>query len=357
MHIESLSDINKVEWEDFVKQEEGTNFFFTTEWKSTIEAAFSLKPLYYMAKDNNGIFAILPLFIVKSLIFGNRLISLPFSDHGGVYFTKVASLEQKKMALGLFLAEISRASYKLSLDYIEFRGQEYPGTIIPNTKFICLSPYVTFIMDLKNPFNRIYRKFSRSIKRNINFRRNEIRIERCTKKEELSVFYKLYLSEQKSFGSPPLSKVYFEKEWSILKDKNMLEIFIAYHKKRIVGALSCFVYKKTIHGEFLISDPHFDNLYPKAKMLYETIRWGLDNGMHAYDFGRTRRGTGVYYHKKKWGGAEGDINYSFMIFNQKSDIVLDYKQNKFLFSQYVIKILPLFVLKFIGHPIRRNIGK
>ena len=49
-----------------------------------VEKAYNHKPLYLIAKENGEIKGVLPLFLMKSIIFEKKLVSVLFAPYGGV---------------------------------------------------------------------------------------------------------------------------------------------------------------------------------------------------------------------------------------------------------------------------------
>ena len=49
-----------------------------------VEKTYNHKPLYLIAKENGEIEGVLPLFLMKSIIFEKKLVSVPFAPYGGV---------------------------------------------------------------------------------------------------------------------------------------------------------------------------------------------------------------------------------------------------------------------------------
>jgi len=50
-----------------------------------VEKTYNHKPLYPIAKENGEIKGVLPLFLMKSIIFDEKkLVSVPFAPYGGV---------------------------------------------------------------------------------------------------------------------------------------------------------------------------------------------------------------------------------------------------------------------------------
>ena len=49
-----------------------------------MEKIYKHKPVYLIAKEDSEIKGVLPLFLMKSMIFGNKLFSVPFASYSGV---------------------------------------------------------------------------------------------------------------------------------------------------------------------------------------------------------------------------------------------------------------------------------
>ena len=77
--------MNQEEWEKFVQEHPDSSFFHQLSWKTVIENAFGFKPHYMVARNEQGIQGILPLFEIKQAT-GKKLISLPFSTEGGILY-------------------------------------------------------------------------------------------------------------------------------------------------------------------------------------------------------------------------------------------------------------------------------
>ena len=71
--------IDKKEWNNIVKEDENSTIFHLYEWGNIMEDIHNQKFICVRVGD-----CVLPLSYVRSFIFGNRLISMPFGDYGGL---------------------------------------------------------------------------------------------------------------------------------------------------------------------------------------------------------------------------------------------------------------------------------
>ena len=109
-------------WDEFVRESANGSFFHLSGWKSIIENQLH-HPTYYLYCESDGnIEAVLPLVHVKSLLFGNSLISIPFLVYGGPVATN-------HEALNCVINAARELASELAVDHLELRNQEPLGGI------------------------------------------------------------------------------------------------------------------------------------------------------------------------------------------------------------------------------------
>ena len=80
----ALGDIgDAVRWDAFVAQCSGATFFHRSGWRRVIEEVFRHRTHFLYAQRAGRIEGVLPLAHVKSFLFGDALVSLPFAVYGG----------------------------------------------------------------------------------------------------------------------------------------------------------------------------------------------------------------------------------------------------------------------------------
>ncbi len=108
-----------VEWDACVRGARAWTPFHRWGWKSVIEQVFGHECLYLAARDAGGrVEGVLPLVRVKSLIFGDYLVSMPFVNFGGPLGSDAAV-----HALVQHAIEIAR---ERRIGLLELRSREAP---------------------------------------------------------------------------------------------------------------------------------------------------------------------------------------------------------------------------------------
>ncbi len=119
-------------WDRFVEASPEGTFFHLAGWAGVIERSFGHRPHYLVAERAGEVVGVLPLVHLRTLMFGNALISTPFCVYGGALAADPAARAQ----LIEHACELAR---RLRVDYLELRDRER-GELDWPTKDL----YVTF---------------------------------------------------------------------------------------------------------------------------------------------------------------------------------------------------------------------
>ena len=114
LRVWTLGAADTARWEAFVMSCSEATFFHRAGWKNVVENVFGHDTYYLLAESSSGIEGVLPLGRVKSRLFGDALISVPFGVYGGV-----AALNEN--ARILLEDEAERLAVNLGVDYLEMR--------------------------------------------------------------------------------------------------------------------------------------------------------------------------------------------------------------------------------------------
>ena len=74
-------------WDRFVTSHPSGRFIHLRGFKRTVEVVYGMKPEYWLHARRGRIEAVFPCFHYRSLLFGKRLVSQPFSEYGGILFS------------------------------------------------------------------------------------------------------------------------------------------------------------------------------------------------------------------------------------------------------------------------------
>lgn len=339
----SVKNFNRNEaaaWDSYVRAHEDGSFFHLSGWQTVLDEGLGHKTYYCYAESNNQIVGVLPLAQVKSLLFGNALVSTPFCVVGGALantFDIARILENHAKQL----------AEKLAVDYLELRGECHD-----KTGFVEKNLYVSFkkTIDSDNEKNlsAIPRKQRAMVRKGI---KNDLQGEWDN---SLQRFYRAYSESVRNLGTPIFPKKFFNVLWKVFgEESNILTIT---HQQQLIASVLSFHYADQIM-------PYYGGGVAAARafkgndfMYWELMRRSADQGMRIFDYGRSKKGTGSYSFKKNWGFEPEELPYYYYLVKAKQIPDLNPLNPKYQLFIKMWRKLPLPLANFLGPFLARNLG-
>jgi Uncharacterized protein involved in methicillin resistance len=352
LDVEYLSNKNESEWRDFVEKEGRAGIWHTIEWRDILVNEYHFKPKYLMARNDNGICGILPIFQIKSPITGNRVVSLPFSYHCG----PVATSDEAYLAL---IEESQKISDDLGCKYVEMKMLEkLSDTVVSEGELIENLYFNTSILDLSaNPDDNWKKLDSRRTRWAINKAvRSEVHIRTETDSNDLKQHHKLKIQTRKKHGSPAPSLKFFKSIMDSFEEKGMVKLWVAEHENNVISTLMFYTYKDVVMPAYIASDDAYNSLMPNNLLYWRSIEWGCNNGFKYFDFGRTEpNNETLLSFKGKWGCNNFKIPYYY--YPEQPKLMSQNRNDaKTGFIRKTWKKLPDPVLEVLGPKLLKHVG-
>jgi FemAB-related protein (PEP-CTERM system-associated) len=340
MDIKLLDDSRKADWDAFVEASPFASFFHKAGWKEVMERAFGHPVYYYYGEESGRIVGILPLGHVKSLLFGNALISNPFCVYGGVAAESDAvrqALEDKAVSL----------AHELGVDYLEFRNR-WAGLAGRPTK----SLYVTFRKNLdpdpEKNLAAVPRKQRAMIRKGIAAGLQSV------VDDGVDRVYEAYAESVRNLGTPVFSKRYFE----ILKEVfgDACELLSIEHEGRVVAGVMNFYFRDEVLPYYGGGIEQARDLKANDFMYWEVMRRAVERGAKVFDYGRSKEGTGSYRFKTHWGFEPEPLPYEYELVKARQVPNINPLNPKYRLFVAAWQHLPLPVSKWVGPWLSRSLG-
>jgi FemAB-related protein (PEP-CTERM system-associated) len=327
-------------WDAFVRATEGGSFYHLSGWRSIIENRLHHPTYYLYSERNSEIEAVLPLVHVKSLLFGNALISIPFLVYGGAVATNPEALNRIVEAA----KELAR---ELSVDHLELRNQ------IPlDGDWQTKDTYATFRKqidpDPEKNLMAIPRKQRAMVRKGIEV---GLKAEIDTDTKRLSV---AMLACKRNLGTP-----FFGASWlQAIKNEfdDLVEITTVTHKGKTVCSVMSFRYGNEILPYYGGGGDLARNLKGNDFMYWAVMEKACQNGVEIFDFGRSMVGSGAYRFKKHWGFEPEPLAYQYFLVNADAMPNLNPSNPRFRLLINTWKRLPLAVAALLGPLVAKRLG-
>ncbi len=295
-------NVSKDEWIPYVKNHPDGTIYHLPAWKEILEESFNYTAFYIFARDENKkLCGILPLFQVKSIITGNRMVSLPFSYICGA--TADSEFVEKEL-----LNEAKRICQKKGCKYLEIRSIKPKNIDIEASNY-----FFTYIVNLSSDVENIRKIImdKRSIRRAINKSKMKgVKVMHENTMENLKVFNELNQKTHKKLGVPAHPFSFLKNIYQKMHEN--MELYLAEIDGKIISGVFTLNFKDTVLYAYGASDEKYLKYYPNNLLIWEAIEYGCKNGYKYFDFGRASQDNiGLIDFKKSWGSEEKKLFYYY----------------------------------------------
>ncbi len=328
-------------WDNFVLLSHQATFFHKSGWQHVINSVFGHKTFFLYAFDGVSIKGILPLAHVKSILFGNSLVSLPFAVYGGV----VAVNDEICHALEI---EATKIAKELDVDHLEYRNIKKNHTDWPTQDL-----YVTFKKNIfpteEENLLAIPRKQRAMVRKGI---KNGLKS--CIDKN-VDRFFNLYSDNVHRHGTPAFSKKYFEVLLNTFGSEcEVLTVTTADNKP--LSSVFSFYFRDEVLPYYAGDHPLARETAANDFKYWELLRRACELDLKVFDFGRSKLNTGSYSFKKNWGFDPTPLSYEYCLFKRMSIPQNNPSNKKYKLLIAMWKLMPIAVANKLGPFLVKSLG-
>jgi FemAB-related protein (PEP-CTERM system-associated) len=327
-------------WDAYVRAHDSGTFFHLAAWQDVLREAFGHRCHYLLAERDGRIVGVLPLAQVKSLLFGNALVSTPFCVYGGI----VADDADAHDALE---AEACRLARDLGVDHLEMRNRERRHPDWP-----CKELYVTFRKpidaDSEKNMLAIPRKQRAMVRKGI---KEELRAEID---QDVGRMYDMYSESLRNLGTPVFSRRYLEiLQRTFGTDCDIVTILKG---DRAVASVLNFYFRDEVLPYYGGGTQEARAVAGNDFMYWQVMDRARERGCRTFDYGRSKKGTGAYDFKTYWGFEPQQLYYEYFLVRRKEMPNLSPTNPKFSKAIELWRKLPLKLTQLVGPPVAKYLG-
>ncbi|MFC2172450.1 FemAB family XrtA/PEP-CTERM system-associated protein [Acidobacteriota bacterium] len=339
MKVEVFKD-EYAEWDAYVKANDDGTFFHQIGWKQVIERTFGHRPHYLYAEKDGRICGILPMFTVRSILFGKLLISSPYAVYGG-------PCAEDRETETLLLDEAFKVARKENVKYLELRNIDNCSYDLPQTDL-----YVTFRHELPASKEECLKNIPKSA-RNSAKRALRHGMELETGLNKLETLYRLFAAAMRNLGSPVYPISLMKNIADVFSDQ--VKIFIVKFENKAVAGGMVYAFKDKPIGSYAGSLKEYNQYRVNSFLYLKIMEYFAEQGCRCFDFSRSRIGSGAYSFKKNWGAQPQPLRYQYYL-NRSKEIPQPNPSNpKFSLPKKIWQNLPLPVTVWLGGKITKHI--
>ena len=328
------------QWDEYVLAHSHYNNAFLSHWKGIIEKTFGHKGYYLYAWRNGKITGILPLIHLKSRLFGNFLISMPFLNYGGI----LADTEQDET---LLLAEATKIAQQLKTEFIELRHVARHELDLPNKQH-----KISMLLSLPSESETLWANLKAKVRNQVRkAEKSNLRIA-AGQLEKLPDFYEVFARNMRDLGTPVYPQKFFA---NILRAFEAAKVFVAYLGQTPVAAGFVIGINQRLEIPWASSVREFNSLNGNMFLYWQILKYACESGYAVFDFGRCTPDENTYRFKKQWGAEPVELNWQYWLRNGNTLPDLSPRNKKYELMIQTWQKLPVGLTKIIGPWIIRNI--
>ncbi len=330
-------------WLAFVEQSGKANIFHHPAWSGLLADCYNYAPFVVISLDaDSDISAGLPMAQVNSLLTGQRLVSLPFTDHCSPIYRDDHALDELTNKLILLYG-------KKGVSAMEIRAKLPVQPSIQR-----YSDHVLHTMDLDSDVDSVFSRLHSMHKRNIKKATKEgVQVMSGTTTVDIEAFYKIHLQTRRRQGVPIQPRKFFDLLLENIIEKGLGFIMLAYADDECVAGGIFLHWQGTLTYKYGASADVGRNLRANNLLMWTAIRWGCENGYRVFDMGKTDlENSGLREFKSRWGASEESLVYSLLSERQPRET----ESKLQVFMQSIIRNSPTWVCRVTGELLYRHYG-
>jgi len=352
------------DWDNFIIENNRSAFFSLYnlfEWRRILQNAYGYNSYYLIAENKNGIIGCFPLIYVKSSLLHNRLISLPFTDHGCG-----PSVERQNIKVLTFLLDNARRlAISLKARSIQINSpQDYTLGSLSYVGYKRFYDYFTFILDLNQPAVRLWANFKKQVRNSIKkAEKSGVEVTLGYTKESMKRVHAIHVNNMKRLGTPPHSKSFFLEMWNQMQPKGHIRTYLARYKGQDIAAVVIFPHRESVRWGMGVMLSEYRWLNPMYLLLWEAINWSKQKGYQVFDMGGSRADSGNFDFKEGWIGknqSNGKIiklNHLHLLLGTDETNIVSVGNPRYMYlSNLWRKCVPFFIANSIGPYLRKQIA-
>jgi FemAB-related protein (PEP-CTERM system-associated) len=326
------------DWNYYITTSPAATFAHQLEWKAVVEETYGHRPFYLMAVRNREVVGVLPLFLIKSMIFGRCLVTSPFLTFGGL-------LADDDEAAATLVEQAKQIAGAHNVKYAEIRNDQ-PCKHFEHSK----TAYFTLVLDLSIGEERLFKSLHATARRNVR-KAQQAGLEIVEGLQNLDRFIDINFRNMRRLGTPAHGPAFFKNIAKHFPDSMLL---MARQRQNWVGGMLLVSFKKTIYMPWVAALEEYFELRPNNLLYWEAIVRACRRGLHYLDFGRSKQDQGTFRFKAQHGAQPVQLYYQYYLNGEASMPNIDPEASAFKPLVALWKKLPLPVANFIGP---RLIGK
>jgi len=328
-----------VAWDRYVESHPAAANYHRWCWRQVIEQTFGHEAYYFNAVKDGALQGILPLFSIRSRLFGNSLVSMPFFSYGGL-LTDSAEAGEALIAKAVELAQ------RLSIRHIELRrgGQTH-------VDWQKITPKITMDVEIRPTVDELWNSLSAKVRKRVRHARKAGFEARWGSIEDVGNFYTVFATNMRNLGTPVYPRAWFEN--MCLRCPRDVRILTLWSNGKPVASAFLIAFRGILELPWAASLDECRRDFAPLLLYWTMLEWATQNGFQRVDLGRCTPGSGNHAFKRHWTQEERPLDWYYWVAPGSSVPQARPENTRYQLAIKVWKHLPLAMANQLGPRIVR----
>ena len=340
LSIQQLTHDLEHDWNEYALKNRAS-IYHDTRWIPLIKKVFGHDSQHILALADGVVVGILPLVQLKSRLFGNFLVSMPYFNYGG-------AISDNDCVMHALLQSARELSSDLGCSHIEMRFDRKQDIDLQ----VRLEK-VTMLLDLPDEPDQLWQaigsKRRSQVKRPIREGAEFI----MGGEELLNEFYMVFSSNMRDLGTPVYSKHFFKEILRTFSSDSFIAIVRLSGKP--VGAGFLLGHQGKLEIPWASTLRKYNRFGINMYMYWNILRAAIEKKYQVFDFGRSSKDAGTLKFKKQWGAKEKQLYWYYDMKEDEPLPGLNPNNAKYQAAISVWKKMPVSLTRIIGPHIVKNL--
>ena len=343
MHTALIEPGAMTAWDDYVASHDKASAYHLSGWRRVISRVFGRETYYLVARENNTdecLRGVLPLVRLKSLLFGDFLVSMPYLNYGGL-------LADSPDAASSLLARCQVLAERLGVRHVELRHTDNLLDLPARTDRICMH------LDLPDAVDILWQQLGTKLRAQIKRPQRENAASVTGGIELLDRFYPIFAHKYRELGVPVYPKAWFD---ALLREfPDNASVTLVTIAGEPAAASVVIDYRHSAEVAWAASLREADRLGANMYLYWSMLENAIGRGKSLFDFGRTTEGSGTHRFKKQWGARPVPLYWHYILGTATDIPRLNLDNPKYQRAAALWRRMPLWAANAIGPRLVRNL--
>ncbi|HKU15943.1 MAG TPA: FemAB family XrtA/PEP-CTERM system-associated protein [Steroidobacteraceae bacterium] len=340
VRIAAVDDSAADRWNAFVARAPAASIYHRYEWRKLISATFGHASDYFAAYDAaERICGVLPLVRLRSKLFGDFMVSMPFFNYGGVLADDDAA--------GELLAHAATHARSSGVSHLELRHTAQLADWPVRTD------KVTMQRRLPDSPEELSKQLGSKLRSQIKRPVREGAAGISGGAELLDEFYAVFARNMRDLGTPVYPRRFFAA--ALERFPQNARIFIVRLQGQAVAAGFTLGSGERLEIPWASSLREANAVGVNMLLYWQVLEYACRNGYKVFDFGRSTRDSGTFRFKQQWGAEPCQLYWHYWLRQGGEPPVMNPANPKYRLAVALWQRLPLAVANRLGPLLVKNL--